>query len=182
MKRTIATVAVLCIVASLGLGYVVGRSAGGDTGDSISSRLDLANSRTAPSTANPPMDGTLATPVESGTPASLATPSPADGSITGTPVSEATTSVAVIAETPLAPETTTPGSATPQPAAMVNAVNVAGNGDLSGDDAPASASAASAGRALPITRSPSFAAPSRPATDGDGIPVRIESPLPPNNL
>lgn len=181
MKRTIAVVAVLCIVASLGLGYVVGRSAGGDTGDSISSRLEVANSRTAPSTANPPVDGTLATPDESGTPTVLATPSPADAAITGTPVSEATTSVAVIADTPLAPETTTPGPATPQPAAMVNPVNVAGSGDLAQDDAPASTSAASAGSALPTVRSSSSAASSRPASGGDGIPLSIESPFPRNN-
>lgn len=181
MKRTIATVAVLCIVASLGLGYVVGRSAGGDTGDSISSRLDLASSRTAPSTADPAMDGTLATPVDSGAPVAPATPAAMDASITGTPVSEVTASVGVIVDTPVALETTTPGPATPQPAAMVNPVTVAGSGDLPQADAPASASAASAGRALPTARSSSSAASSRPASGGDGIPLSIESPFPRNN-
>lgn len=112
MKRSITAMAIVLIIASLGVGYVVGRSGGGDTGDSISSRLGELTSA-APSahrSASPLGTPALGTPVP-GTPA-LGTPVP------GTPTGVATPEQAVVSGTPIAaPALTTPVTATtPLPA------------------------------------------------------------------
>lgn len=115
MRRTVAAMAIVLILVSLGVGYVVGRSGGGDTGDSISSRLANLVSP-APSarqsTPDPGTPGAGTPPVV--IPAMATTPEPAIGPglpivtpVPGTPVpatlvlaSAATPTGSSIASTP----------------------------------------------------------------------------------
>ncbi len=188
MKRTIAAVAVLLIVASVGIGYVVGRSGGGGTGDSISSRLgglqppsfgsgtpigesqvfltDPTNSavRTTPFiSATVSAAGIPATPVRAvvETPLTVATPWAASPA---TPIAPAPSSFSTLEPTtPVAVASTTRdrGVAIPAGASVVLERTLA---------APTLSRQLAGDRAIP---------PTRPVTvGGDGIPIDFRTPAP----
>ena len=187
MKRTIAVVAALCIVASVGLGYVVGRSAGGDTGDSISSRLSTAatpamepSSRTVPDGVAATAPATPAVSLDQGTPTAAGTPE------TGTP--ETGTPAAV---TPITPQPATPEPASPvatPPAVAMPALATPQSSPIvappSGRGTPAVTLVQASIPASPVVSpsrrpmSPTPGPTTRPGVGGDGIPVSFETPSP----
>lgn len=181
MKRTVAGVAVLCLVISIGLGYVVGRSAGGDTGDSITSRLNLA----APAIGTGPTgavdSGTAATPSSIAATPIPATPPPATpippfsapatpeitvsaASTTRVPFTE-TTAPVIPPEEALAPD----GSPSPSPSGSARATPATGTAIINVRPVSGPTSAVPSGPASPSPR---------PATGGDGIPVVFETTEP----
>lgn len=176
MKRTVAVVSVLCLVVSLGLGYVVGRSAGGDSGDSISSRLRQASPPSGTGTPAPPPTGREA---------------PAGSTFTGAPVP-----ATPLASTPGPATPERPGPATPMAQAAPSAATSSGSlteaDDLEAEGSPGSADATPTS-ATPVTVVPSTTSSPlpgsppgqasqrptpRPASDGDGIPVVFETVTP----
>ena len=187
MKRTIAAMATVLMVASLGVGYVVGRAGGGDTGDSISSRLS--------SLISPASSAQRSTPA-AGTPVGPATPDPDGGS--GTPaVTLVLSTPAVTAGTPdgdgatpatpvvssSSPALGTPTASTPVAHSLVPELAESAtpaDGDAAAG-APASRSATPRPLAAsPIARATTSPSPSaRPATiGGDGVPIDFDTPAP----
>ena len=178
MKRTIAAVAVLLIVASVGIGYVVGRSGGGDTGDSISSRLGSLppsfGSGTpigeSPVSLTDPVVRT--TPVISATASAAGTPATPVRAVVETPLTVA----APLAASPATPIAPAPSSAsTLQPTTPVAVMNeTRGRGVAMSARASVLVGATPSSASTP-SRQPDgdrAARSTRPATvGGDGIPI-----------
>lgn len=195
MKRTIAVMATVLIVASLGVGYVVGRSGGGDTGDSISSRLGNLISPAPSAQRFSPASGTPA----GGTAASAAVPDPPPP--LGTPNAGPAPATPAIAAppvpadpaTPMVPATPRSSPATfglirddraPGTPGLLTPVARSPQPEVAGVGTPTTSNAVPGATSLvrpsaSASASVSASASSRPAAiGGDGIPIQYETPAP----
>lgn len=185
MKRTTVAVAVVLVVTSVGLGFVVGRSGGGDTGNSISSRLSISTTTPTdpsadsgtPHAANPASTAGLASPV---------VPAPSTTGVVSVDASIPASSVLATPATPLMlapPLSGTPESATAvamTPATSVSDVATPAGASDTARATPAMGSVSSTPGMPPSNSIPPNGIPSPPSASvgGDGIPIDYRTPQP----